>query len=73
ASYPTYESHRTCRPDKAFTPHPALIVGCDACASYPTYESHRTVGRIRRLRRIRHLLSDAMLVHLIRPMNRIEP
>ncbi|MED9635382.1 hypothetical protein RCN56_05275, partial [Escherichia marmotae] len=40
ASYPTYESHRTCRPDKAFTPHPALIVRCDAGASYPTYKSH---------------------------------
>ncbi|MCV4655307.1 hypothetical protein OFM13_28615, partial [Escherichia coli] len=26
-----------CRPDKAFTPHPALVVGCDAGASYPTY------------------------------------
>ncbi|MCU7294910.1 hypothetical protein N6N76_10995, partial [Escherichia albertii] len=41
-SYPTYKSHRTCRPDKAFTPHPAFIVGCDAGASYPTYKSHRT-------------------------------
>ncbi|MDQ9333265.1 hypothetical protein RF144_19260, partial [Escherichia coli] len=40
-------------PDKAFSQHPALIVGCDACASYPTYKSHLTVGRIRRLRRIR--------------------
>ncbi len=57
ASYPTYESHRICRPDKAFSQHPALIVGCDACASYPTYKSHRTVGRIRRLRRIRQIVN----------------
>ncbi|WP_205713484.1 hypothetical protein, partial [Escherichia sp. E4742] len=24
-----------CRPDKVFTPHPAMSAWCDACASYP--------------------------------------
>ncbi len=39
--------------------HPALIVGCDAGASYPTDKSYRTVGRIRRLRRIRHIVNSS--------------
>ncbi|EDS91469.1 hypothetical protein ESCAB7627_3217 [Escherichia albertii TW07627] len=26
---------RNVRPDKAFMPHPAIVVGCDANAPYP--------------------------------------
>ncbi|MED9497353.1 hypothetical protein RCN67_16855, partial [Escherichia marmotae] len=52
------------RPDKAVTPHPAIVHRClmRRCASYQAYSLHlngRTVGRIRRLRRIRQLCTDA--------------
>ncbi|WP_213046303.1 hypothetical protein, partial [Escherichia coli] len=26
-----------CRPDKAFTPHPAINAGCDAFTSHPAF------------------------------------
>ncbi|WP_214283001.1 hypothetical protein, partial [Escherichia coli] len=50
-----------CRSDKAFTPHPASMSDATVAASYQAYARQRNsliwrdfVGRIRRLRRIRH-------------------
>ncbi len=49
---------RTCRADKAFTPHPPVagaVAGCNACRVLSGQEDC-TLGRIRRLRRIRQQL-----------------